>query len=166
MQRASPRQSSLFLVIAEESNAQSQRIGPTTGPVPAQLFQHALAQFQMKKASSVGTVCGNDSSFTNKVDISTTDGINPKHKQEQRQSSKGARPARRGGQPTSRRYVRDNTGQHGLGGGTPRHKPTLAERFGTTHQANTTPQGDTTGPKRLKPYYSRRTTPRPLSRSG
>ena len=133
---------------------------------PAQQFQHAPAQFWLKKHHQFSAVCGNNSSFTNKVDVSTTDGINSKHKQEQRQSSKDARPARRRGQPTSRRRVRDCTSQHGQGGGAPRHQPTLAERVRTTHQENTTPLGDTTGPTNLKPCYWRRTTPQPSSRSG
>ena len=110
-----------------------------TVPVPAQRFQHAPAQFRLKKASSVGAVCGNDSSFTNNADISATRGINPEQEQEQRQSSKDARLARQGGHLTSRRRVRDSTGQHGRGGGALLHQPTLAERVGTTHQANTTP---------------------------
>ena len=74
-----------------------------------------------------------------KADLSATDGINSEHKQEQRQSSKDARPARRCGQPTSWRRVRDCAGQHGRGGGAPRHQPTLAERIRKTHQANATP---------------------------
>ena len=133
---------------------------------PAQKIQHALSQFRLKKHHQFGVVCGKDSSFTNKADLSATDGINPEHKQEQCQSSKDARPARRGGQPTSRKRVRDSTCQHGRGGGAPRHQPTLAERDGTTHQENTTPPRDTTGPKRPKPCYPRRATPRPSSRSG
>ena len=141
----------------DQSNS-SPSSGPTT-PTRSSLVR-------LKKASSVGAVCGNDSSFTNKDDLSTTDGINPKHKQEQCQSSKDAGPARRGGQPTSQRRVRDSTDQHGRGGGAPRHQPTLAEIVGTTHQANTTPLGDTTYPKRPKPCYPRRETPRPSSRSG
>ena len=104
---------------------------------PAQQIQHALAQFRLKKYHQFGVVYGNDSSFTNKADLSTTDGINSEHKQEQRQSSKDARPARRRGQPTSRRRVRDCAGQHGRGGGAPPHQPTLAERVITTHRTNT-----------------------------
>ena len=161
----SPRRSCFFLVFAEKSNVQSQRTGPATVPVPAQQFQHAPAQFWLKKASSIGAVCGNDNSFTIKADLSATDGINSEHKQEQRQSSKDSRPARRRGQPTSRRRVRDCAGQHERGGGGPRYQPTLAERVSTTHQTNTTPPEDTTGPKRPKPCYSRRATPRPSSRS-
>ena len=133
---------------------------------PAQRIQHAQAQFRLKKLHQFRAICGNDSSFTNKVDLSTTDSINLEHKQEQRQSSNNARPARRRGQPTSRRRVRDSVGQHGRGGGALRHQPTLAERIGATHQANTMPPRDVTGPKILKPCYPRRATPRPLSRSG
>ena len=47
---------------------------------PARRSQHALAQFRLKKASSVDAVCGNDSSFTNKADYSVTDGINSEYK--------------------------------------------------------------------------------------
>ena len=133
---------------------------------PTQQIQHALAQFRLKKHHQFGVVCGNDSSFTNKADLSATDGINPEHKQEQCQSSKDARPTRRGGQPTSRRRVRDSTSQHGRGEGAPRHQPTLVERVGTTHQATTMPLRDTIDPKRPKPCYPRRATPRPSSRSG
>ena len=132
---------------------------------PVHQIQHALAQFRLKKHHQFGAICGNDSSFTNKADLLATDGINSEHKQEQRQSSKDARPAKRHGQQTSRRRVRDSAGQHRRGEGAPRHQPTLAERVGTTHQANTTPLGDTTGPTNLKPCYQRRTTPRPSSRS-
>ena len=132
----------------------------------AQEIQHAQAQFRLEKHHQFGAVCGNDSSFTNKADLSTTADINLEHKQKQRQSSKDPRPSRRRGQPTSRRHVRDCAGQHGRGGGAPRHQPTLAERVRTTHQANTTPPGDTIGPKRPKPCYPRRATPRPSSRSG
>ena len=126
---------------AEESNVKSQQTGPATVPVPAQRFQHAPTQFQLKKASSVSFVCGNNSSFTNKADLSTTDGVNSEHKQEQRQSSKEARPARRHGQPTSQRRVSDCAGQHGQGRGAPCRQPTLVERVRTTHRANTTPSG-------------------------
>ena len=77
---------------------------------PAQQIQHAQAQFLLKKHHQFGAVRGNNSSFANKADLSTTDGINSEHKQEQRQSSKDARPARRRGQPTSRRRVRDCAG--------------------------------------------------------
>ena len=52
-----------------------------------------------KRASSVGAVCGNDSSYINITDFSVTDGIDSEHKQEQR--SKGARSTRRCGQQTS-----------------------------------------------------------------
>ena len=137
---------------------QSQWTGPAipsrSSPVP------------IEKHHQLGVVCGNDSSFTNKADISVTDGINSEHKQEPRQSSKDARPARQRGQPTSRRHAGNCAGQHGRGGGAPDHQPTLAERIGATHQANTTPLGDTTGPKRPKPSYPRRATPRPSSKSG
>ena len=123
--------------------------GPTT-PIRSSLVR------LKKKASSIGAFCGNDSSFTNKADLSSTDGINSEHKQEKRQSSKDARPARRRGNPTSWRRVRNCAGQHGRGGRAPRHQPTPAERVRTTHRANTMPLRDTTSPK---PYYRRRTTP-------
>ena len=132
----------------------AQQIQAGSSPVPVEKNRH---QF--------GAVCRNDSSFTNKADLLVTDGINLEHKQEQRQSSKDARPTRWGGQPTSRRRVRDNTGQHRRGGGAPRHQPTLAKRVETTHQANTTPLGDTIGPNKPKPCYPRRETPRPSLRS-
>ena len=79
-----------------------------------------------------------------------TNGINSEHKQEQCQSSKDARPVKRCGQPTSRRHVGDCAGQHGRGGGAPRHQPTLAERVGTTHQANTTPPKRHDRPRKTK----------------
>ena len=132
---------------------------------PAQQIQHTRAQFRLKMHHQFGAICGNDSSFTNKTDLSVTDGINSEHKQEPRQSSKNARPARRREQPTSRRHVRDCAGQHGRGGGAPRHQPTLAKRVGATHHANTMPSRDTTSPKRPKPCYPRRAIPRPSSRS-
>ena len=133
---------------------------------PAQQIQLAQAQFRLKKRHQFGVVYGNDSSFTNKTDLSVTDGINSEHNKEPRQSFKDARPARRREQPTSRRHVKDCVGQHERGGGAPRHQPTLAERVGTTHQANTTPPGDKTGSKIQKPCCPRRATPRPSSRSG
>ena len=43
---------------------------------PVQQIQHALAQFRLKKHHQFGAVCGNDSSFTNKANISATDGTN------------------------------------------------------------------------------------------
>ena len=132
---------------------------------PAQQFKHAPTQFRLKKHHQFDAVCGNNSSFTNKADLSAIEGINSEHKQEQRQSSKDARPARRRGQPTSQRRVRDCAGQQGRGGGASRHQPTLAERIRTTHQANTTPPRDTTDSKRPKPCYPRRATPRPSSRN-
>ena len=118
---------------------------------PSQQIRYVLSQFRLKKHHQFGAICGNDSSFTNKADLLATDGNNPEHKQEQCQSSKDARPARRGGQSTSRRRFRDSTSKHRRGGGAPRHQPTLVKRVGTTHQANTTPPRDTTGPKRPKP---------------
>ena len=115
---------------------------------PAHRSQHAPAQFRLKKASSVGAVYGNDSSFTNKVDILVTEGINSEYKHESCQSSKDARPARRGGQPTSRRHIRDNVGQHERGGGTPSHQPTLDRGIRETHQADATPAGSVIDPGR------------------
>ena len=47
---------------------------------PAQQIQHAQAQFLLKKHHQFGVVRGNDSSFTNKADLSTTNGINSEHK--------------------------------------------------------------------------------------
>ena len=125
-----------------------QRISASRVSGPAQQFQLALAQFRLKKASSVGVVCGNDSSVTNKADLSATDGINSEHKQKQRKSSKDARPARWGGQPTSRRRVRDSTCQHGRGGGTPSHQPALDKGIRATHLADATPTRSTTGQRR------------------
>ena len=83
---------------------QQSRSGPTT--------LTRSSPVRLKKASSVGAVCGNDGSFTNKTDLSVTDGINPEHKQEQRQSTKDAGPARRCRQQTYRR-VRNDASQHG-----------------------------------------------------
>ena len=102
----------------------------------------------VEKASSVGAVSGNDNSFTNKADISVTNGINLEYKQEPRQSSQGARPARQGGQPTFLRRIRDNAGQHERGRGTPSHRPTIDRGVRATHQANATPAGSATDPGR------------------
>ena len=52
------------------------------------------------EASSVGAVCGNDSSYINITDFSVTDGINSEHEQEQR--SKDAGPTGRCGQQAPR----------------------------------------------------------------
>ena len=141
----SPCRSFWFLIFAEESNVRSQRtdLGNPARPSP----------ILVEKASLVWRRLWERQFLHNKADLSTTDGINLEHKQEQRQSSKDARPARRRGQPTSRRRVRDCVGQHGRGGGAPRHQPTLAERVRTTHQANTTPPRDTTGLTNQKPCY-------------
>ena len=97
----------------------------------------------LKKASSVGAVCGTDSSFTSKTDLSVTDGINSEHKQEQRQSTKDAGSAKRRGQQTSWR-VRSDASQHERGGGAPPHQPTPDKRVRATHQADATPTGGTT----------------------
>ena len=118
-----------------------------------------------KKHHQFGAICGNDGSFTNKADLSATDGINSEHKKEQRQSSKDVRLARRRGHPTSRRRVRNCAGPHGQGESAPCHQPTPTERVRTTHQANTTPLGDMTSPTSPKRCYRRRTAPRPSSRS-
>ena len=64
---------------------------------PAQQIQHAQAQFRLKKHHQFGAICGNNCSFTNKDDLSATNGVNSEHKQEQRKSSKDAIPARRRG---------------------------------------------------------------------
>ena len=122
---------------------------PAAVPSPAQRSEHTPAQFQLKITSSVGDVCGNDSSFTNKADLSATDGINSEHKQEKCQSSKDARPARRRRQLTSWRRVRDYASQHGRGGGTPSHQPTPDRGVRATHQADATPAGSATNPGRL-----------------
>ena len=143
-QRASPCRSFLFLVSTGEPNVQSQWTRPGIGPVPAYRSQHAPAQFRLKKVSSVGVVCGNDSSFTNKADLLVTDGINSEYEQESRQSSQDARPDKQGGHPTSRRRIRDSAGQHGRGGGTPSHQPTLDRGIRATHQADATPAGSAT----------------------
>ena len=60
----------------------------------ASQIQHAPAQFRLKKHHRFGIVCGNDDSFTNKVDLSVNDGMNSEYKQEPCQSPKNARPAR------------------------------------------------------------------------
>ena len=96
-----------------------------------------------KRASSVGAVCGNDSSYTNITDFSVTDGINPEHKQVQCKSIKEAGPARRYRQPTSRR-VGSDAGQHGQGGGTPPHQSTSDRRVRTTHKTAATTTGGAT----------------------
>ena len=82
-----------FLLFAEESNTQDQRTDPITVPVLARGSQHAPAQFRLKKASSVGAVCGNGISFINKVDLLVIDGINVEYKQDPCQSFQNARPA-------------------------------------------------------------------------
>ena len=109
------------------------RSSPISGPTTPTLF----SPVRLKKTSSVGAVCGNDSSFTNKADYSVTDGINSEHKQEQRQSAKDTGSARRYRQPISRR-VRNNAGQHGRIGGTPPHQSTSDRRVRTTHQTDAT----------------------------
>ena len=82
-----------------------------------------------------------------KTDLSITDGINPEHKQEQRQPTKDAEPARRRRQQTSRR-VRNDASQHGQGGGAPPHQPTPDRRVRATHQADATPAGGATNSRR------------------
>ena len=111
----------------------------------------------MKKASSVGAVCGNDSSFTSKTDHSVTDGINSEHEHEQRQSSKDAEPARRRRQQASWR-TRSNARQHECGGGALSHQPTPDRRVRLTHQADTTPTGYTTSTGRSQLFSSGRAT--------
>ena len=81
-----PYQSFLFLIFAEEPDIQSRRIGLT---IPT-----SSSPVLVEKHHQFGAVCGNDSSFTNKADLSVTKGINSEHKQEPRQSPKDARPAR------------------------------------------------------------------------
>ena len=73
-------------------------------------IQTRFSPVSIEKTSSVWRRLWEDSSFTNKADLSETDGINSEHKQEPRQSSKDARLARRRGQPTSRRHVRNCAG--------------------------------------------------------
>ena len=106
---------------------QQSRSGPTTptrsGPTTP-----------TNNASSVGAVCGNESSFTNKTDHSVTDGINTEHKQKQRQSAKDAGSARRRRQQTSW-HIRSDASQHERGGGAPPHQPTPDRRVRATHQA-------------------------------
>ena len=99
---------------------------------------------QLKKASSVGAFCGNDSSFTNKTDLSVTYGINSEHKQEQRQSPKDAGPTRRRRQSTSRH----DASQHERGEGPLPHQPTPDRRIRTTHQADAMTTGGATNSRR------------------
>ena len=87
---------------------------------------HAPAQFRLKKASSVGAVCGNDSSYTNITDFSVTDGIDSEHQQEQR--SEDARPTR---------ASRSGAGQHKRNGSTPPSQPTLDRGARAAYQTNT-----------------------------
>ena len=82
-----------------------------------------------------------------KTDLSITDGINSEHKQEQRQSTKDAGPARRRRQQTSRRF-RSDVSQHRRGGGAPPHQPTPDMRVRATHQADATPAGGVTNSER------------------
>ena len=118
-----------------------------TCPAPIQVRpngpKHASAQFRLKKASSVGAVCGNDSSFINITDHLVTDGINSEHKQEQRQSAKDAGSTRRRGQQTSW-ASRSNAGQYERSGSTSSHQSTPDRRVGTTHQTDATSTGNTT----------------------
>ena len=120
---------------------------PNNCPSPAQRLLILSSPVQLKKASSVGAVCGNDGSFTNKTALSVTDGINSEHKQEQRQSPKDAGPTRRRRQPTSR-HVRSDTSQHGRGGGPPPHQPTPNRRIRATHQADATTTRGATNSRR------------------
>ena len=71
-----PRRSFLFLIFVEEPDVKSQRTSLA--------IQHASTQFRLKKHHQFGVVYGNESSFTNKVDLSMTDGIDSEHKQEPR----------------------------------------------------------------------------------
>ena len=68
----SPYRSFLFLVFAEEPKIQRQQTGQAilarSRPVP------------VEKNHQFSAICGNDSSFTNKVDLSATDGIDSDHK--------------------------------------------------------------------------------------
>ena len=90
-------------------------------------------------ASSVGTTVP----LQIKTDLSVTDGINPEQKQEQRQSTKDAGPAKRRRQQISQR-VRSDASQHGQGGGAPPHQLTPDRRVRATHQADATPTRGTT----------------------
>ena len=158
----SPRRPPFLLVLfAEESHIQSPPISaaaailiptnhslwtcPSSIRVQPNDPQHAPAQFRLKKASSVGAVCGNDSSFINITDHSVTDGINLEHKQEQRQSAKDAGSTRRCRQQTSW-DSRSNASQHERSGSTPPRQSTLNRRVRTTHQTGATSEGDTTDP--------------------
>ena len=67
-----PRQSFLFLIFPEEPDMRSQWTDLQ--------FQQASAHFQLSKHHQFDAVCGKDNSFTNKVDLSVTDGINSEHK--------------------------------------------------------------------------------------
>ena len=108
-------------------------------PGSAQRPPHAPAQFRLKNASSVGAVCGNDSSYINITDFSIIDGINSEHEQEQR--SKDAEPTGRCGQQAPRTSG-SNTGQYERSGSTPPRQPTPDRGVRTTYQTNAASTGD------------------------
>ena len=121
---------------------------PARGPGLAQRPQTRSSPVPVEKqASSVGAVCGNDNSFTNKTDNSFTDGINLEHKQEQRQSAKDAGSTRRCGHQTSW-YSRSNASQYERSGSTSPRQSTPDIRVRTTYQTDATSTGDTTDPGR------------------
>ena len=112
-------------------------------------------------APSVGTT----SSFTNKADISVTDGINSEYKQEPRQSLKDARPARKLRQPTSYRRSGNYTRQYRRDGGAPSHQPALDKGIRATHQTDAMLVGSATGPGRPSHHPSgKAATPLPSHR--
>ena len=98
-----------------------------------------------KRESSVGAVCGNDSSYINITDFSVTDGIDSEYKQEQR--SKGARSTGRCGQQTSWAGG-SNAGQYERSGSTPPRQPTPDRRVRAAYQTNAASTGDATDPGR------------------
>ena len=126
---------------------------PTSGPTIQSLqissqqsrspIRSSPVRLKKKKASSVGVVCGTDSSFTNKADHSVIDGINSEHKQEQRQFAKDTGSARRRRQQTSW-HIRSDASQHERGGGAPPHQPTPDRRVRATHPVDATSTGSTT----------------------
>ena len=99
-----------------------------------------------KRASSVGAICVNDSSYINIIDFSVTDGIDSEHEQEQR--SKDAGPNGRCEQQAPRASG-SNTGQHERSGSTPPRQPTPGRGVRTTYQTNAASTGDATDPGRL-----------------
>ena len=133
---ATPRacRSAAAAVLPQPQTIQHPPVQPINSLGPIQRPPHSPAQFRLKKASSVGAVCGNDSSYISITDFSVLDGIDSEHKQEQR--SKDAKSTRRRGQQASR-ASRSDAGQYERSGSTPPRQPTLDRRARTTHHTNT-----------------------------